>query len=288
MPLRSLAVRSRWGNQLNKYPVFYMMNPFSRLPLWGGLGLCCALLTVGCAQTPNAAAPAMAQAQSTAAPMPTPTVAKVANASSPVTAPFVAVAPAAAIAPLPAPAPVVADAAPLHFEQAWDVVEVMGKPVAPGARVVFRGPGGLLVDGGCNQFSGRVERSAQGLLRVSRYSGSHRECDGPARSEAVLNSALIMATHYQQQGQTLELRNDDGTPLVRLAPSANQEVQSLEQAVARAAPASAHGGKSAKGSKAAKGGKASAHSKGKSSSKGAASSGKASSGKSAKAKKKPA
>lgn len=171
---------------------------------------------------------------------------------------------------------------PLHMEQAWDVVEVMGKPVLPGtpvARVVFRGPTGVLVDGGCNQFSGRVERNDSGLLRISRYSGSHRECDLPARSEALLNSALIMVTHYQQQGAGLALRNDDGATLVRLAPSSNQDVHALEQAVVRTAPAPSHAGRVVKGAKTTKG-KAAAHGKGRPSAKASSSSHKAPVGKS--------
>jgi len=246
-----------------------MTTTFSRLQVWGGLGLCCALLTMGCAPLPTqpttpAAVPAVASTQHVAEPMaPMPLPLKV---TGPSPAPAEAVPVETPVAPVQA---VAVNAAPLHFEQAWDVVEVMGKPVAagePAARVVFRGQGGLLVDGGCNQFSGRVERDEQGQLRVSRYSGSHRECDVPARAEAVLNSALIMTTHYQQRGQALELRNADGLTLVRLVPSANQDVQSLERAVARAAPTPSHG-KSGKVAKSAKGAKALAHGKGKSSTK---------------------
>jgi len=77
--------------------------------------------------------------------------------------------------------------------------------------------------------------------------------------------------------------------LRRALPAAlREQVQALEQAVARSAPSPAHGGKTAKGAKSAKGGKASAHGKGKSSGKAAGSTGKSSGKTTTKAKKKPA
>ncbi len=127
-----------------------------------------------------------------------------------------------------------------RFEQAWDVVELMGQPM-PGsghrpARVLLRPQGGIWVDGGCNYFSGRIERDAQGLFRVSKYGGTHSACDKPPRSEALLNSALMMVDSYHWD-RGLVLRSG-GNDLVRLQPSANQDSQDIEQGLgSRAAPA---------------------------------------------------
>lgn len=131
-------------------------------------------------------------------------------------------------------------AAPRRFEQVWDVVELMGQqPMLTGgqrpARVVLRSQGGLMVDGGCNYFSGRVERDAQGLFRVSKYGGTHSGCEKPPRSEALLNSALMMVDGYRWD-RGLVLRSG-GNDLLRLQPSANQSSQDIEQALAsRAVP----------------------------------------------------
>ena len=125
-------------------------------------------------------------------------------------------------------------AAPRRFEQVWDVVELMGQPMLTGgqrpARVVLRPQGGLMVDGGCNYFSGRVERDAQGLFRVSKYGGTHSGCEKPLRSEALLNSALMMVDGYRWD-RGLVLRSG-GNDLLRLQPSANQTSQDIEQALA--------------------------------------------------------
>ncbi len=132
------------------------------------------------------------------------------------------------------------------FEQAWDVVELAGQPVLSdsqrSARVVLRPNGQLWVDGGCNYFSGRVERDAQGLFRVSKYGGTHRACEVPPRSEAFLNSALMMVDNFRWD-RGLLLRSGS-SELLRLRPSANQDIQALEQGLMRhvlpaAAPATA-------------------------------------------------
>lgn len=128
------------------------------------------------------------------------------------------------------------------FEQAWDVVELAGQPVLSDsqrpARVVLRPNGQLWVDGGCNYFSGRVERDAQGLFRISKYGGTHRACEVPPRSEAFLNSALMMVDNFRWD-RGLLLRSGS-SELLRLRPSANQDIQALEQGLAhRALPAPA-------------------------------------------------
>ncbi|MDD2729524.1 META domain-containing protein [Malikia sp.] len=133
-------------------------------------------------------------------------------------------------------------ASPRRFEQVWDVVELMGQPMLSDsqrpARVVLRPQGGLMVDGGCNYFSGRVERDAQGLFRVSKYGGTHAGCEKPPRSEALLNSALMMVDGYRWD-RGLVLRSG-GNDLVRLQPSAHQTSQDIEQALAsRSVPAPA-------------------------------------------------
>jgi len=130
-------------------------------------------------------------------------------------------------------------ATPQRFERAWDVVELMGQPmladVQRPARVVIRPQGSLLVDGGCNYFSGRIERDAQGLFRISRYGGTHGGCEKPPRSEAFLNSALVMVDNYRwDRGLVLRSGAND---LVRLQPSANQDSQDIEQALASFAAA---------------------------------------------------
>ena len=126
-------------------------------------------------------------------------------------------------------------AAAQRFEQAWDVLSIMGKPL-PSAltrqpRIVLRPQGSLLVDGGCNQFSGRFERNAQGLFRVSKYGGTHGACGEPPRSEALLNSALMMADGFRWDGGALVLLGGQ-SELLRLQPSANQDGQEIEQALA--------------------------------------------------------
>ncbi len=128
------------------------------------------------------------------------------------------------------------------FEQAWDVVELAGQPtLADGqrpARVVLRPGGQLWVDGGCNYFSGRVERDSRGLFRVSKYGSAQRACDKPPRSEAFLNSALMMVDNFRWD-RGLLLRNGS-SELLRLRPSANQDLQAIEQGVAhRALPPTA-------------------------------------------------
>ncbi|MEO0002785.1 MAG: hypothetical protein RLZZ22_477 [Pseudomonadota bacterium] len=130
------------------------------------------------------------------------------------------------------------------FEQAWDVVELAGQPTLIDsqrpARVVLRPQGVLWVDGGCNYFSGRVERNAQGLFRVSKYGGTHGGCDTPPRSEAFLNSALMMVDNFRWD-RGLLLRSGS-SELLRLRPSTDQDTYSLEQGLARRAmpaPASA-------------------------------------------------
>ena len=128
------------------------------------------------------------------------------------------------------------------FEQAWDVVELVGQPMLTDsqrpARVVLRPQGLLWVDGGCNYFSGRVERDAQGLFRVSKYGSTHRICEKSPRSEAFLNSALVMVDNFRWD-RGLLLRSGS-SELLRLQPSANQELPVLEQDLARyAVPAAA-------------------------------------------------
>jgi hypothetical protein len=131
-------------------------------------------------------------------------------------------------------------AEPLRLERAWEVVELLGQPMltdAPRpARVLIRPEGSLWVDGGCNYFSGRTERDAQGRFRVSQYGGTHGHCNQPPRSEAFLNSALVMVDNYRWD-RGLVLRSGD-RDLIRLLPSVNQDSQDIEQALAgRAAPA---------------------------------------------------
>lgn len=138
------------------------------------------------------------------------------------------------------PLPARLEAAPQRLEQAWDVIAVMGKPVPAGergARIVLRGQGSLLVDGGCNYFSGRYEHDSQGTFRVSKYTGTHDACGNPPRSEAVLNSALLMVNNYRWD-RGLVLLSGDGE-LVRLQPSANQDSRELEQGLARRPAAAA-------------------------------------------------
>lgn len=148
--------------------------------------------------------------------------------------------------PSPAALPVdaLAQTLPLElaqpFEQAWDVVELAGQPMLSDnqrpARVVLRPNGSLWVDGGCNYFSGRVERDAQGLFRVSKYGSTHRACEKPPRSEAFLNSALMMVDNFRWD-RGLLLRSGS-SELLRLRPSANQDTQGLEQSMGgRALPA---------------------------------------------------
>lgn len=150
--------------------------------------------------------------------------------------------------PSPSPATLPVDALaqtlPLElaqpFEQAWDVVELAGQPMLSDsqrpARVVLRPNGSLWVDGGCNYFSGRVERDAQGLFRVSKYGSTQRVCEKPPRSEAFLNSALMMVDNFRWD-RGLLLRSGS-SELLRLRPSANQETQALEQSMGgRALPA---------------------------------------------------
>ena len=143
--------------------------------------------------------------------------------------------------PSPSPATLPVDALaqtlPLElaqpFEQAWDVVELAGQPMLSDnqrpARVVLRPNGSLWVDGGCNYFSGRVERDAQGLFRVSKYGSAHRACEKPPRSEAFLNSALMMVDNFRWD-RGLLLRSGS-SELLRLRPSANQDTQGLEQSL---------------------------------------------------------
>ncbi|MEN9474698.1 MAG: hypothetical protein RIS48_1418 [Pseudomonadota bacterium] len=152
--------------------------------------------------------------------------------------------------PSPSPATLPVDALaqtlPLElaqpFEQAWDVVELAGQPMLSDnqrpARVVLRPNGSLWVDGGCNYFSGRVERDAQGLFRVSKYGSTQRVCEKPPRSEAFLNSALMMVDNFRWD-RGLLLRSGS-SELLRLRPSANQDTQGLEQSLGRRAlPAAA-------------------------------------------------
>lgn len=134
-------------------------------------------------------------------------------------------------------------ASPLRFEQAWDVVELMGQPMLTDAqrpaRVLLRPQGGLWVDGGCNYFSGSIERDPQGLFRVFRYGGTHGGCEKPPRSEAFLNSALVMIDNYRwDRGLVLRSGAKD---LIRLVPSANQDSAEFEPALAsRVAVAAPH------------------------------------------------
>lgn len=126
------------------------------------------------------------------------------------------------------------------FEQVWDVVELAGQPMLSDsqrpARVVLRPNGLLWVDGGCNHFSGRVERDALGLFRVSKYGSAHRACDKPPRSEVFLNSALMMVDNFRWD-RGLLLRSGS-SELLRLRPSANQDTHALEQSLGyRALPA---------------------------------------------------
>ena len=128
-----------------------------------------------------------------------------------------------------------------RFEQAWDVVELMGQPMMTdaqrSARVLIRPQGSLWVDGGCNYFSGRIERDGQGLFRISKYGGTHGGCEKPPRSEAFLNSVLVMVDNYRwDRGLVLRSGSND---LVRLLPSANQDSQDIEQALASRAATTA-------------------------------------------------
>lgn len=122
-----------------------------------------------------------------------------------------------------------------RFEQAWDVVELMGQPMLTDAqrpaRVLLRPQGGIWVDGGCNYFSGRSERDAQGSFRVSKYGGTHTGCEKPPRSEALLNSALMLVDGYRWDRGLVLLSG--GKELVRLQPSANQDSQDVERGLAQ-------------------------------------------------------
>lgn len=145
----------------------------------------------------------------------------------------------------PSPAALSFDALAQHLssdsvqplEQAWDVVELGGQPMLSDsqrpARVVLRPQGLLWVDGGCNYFSGRVEYDDQGLFRISKYGSTQRVCGKPPRSEAFLNSALMMVDNFRWDRDLL-LRNGS-SELLRLRPSANQDTQELEQNLGRRA-----------------------------------------------------
>lgn len=187
-------------------------------------GLTLGLLLQACAQNPAADLLPTASASRPDQPRP----------SLPVAVPAAAAQQRAA-APATARLPAAGEASPLRFEQAWDVVELMGQPRLAGGlrppRVVLRPQGGLMVDGGCNHFSGRVERDAQGLFRVSKYGGTHGGCDEPSRAEALLNSALMMVDNFRWD-RGLLLRSGE-TELLRLQPSANQDSAELEQALVR-------------------------------------------------------
>lgn len=124
------------------------------------------------------------------------------------------------------------------LEQVWDVVELMGRPVTFDGprtpRMMFRAPNEVWVDGGCNRFSGRVERDGQGGFRISKYTGTHGACEAPSRAEAILNSALVMADNSRWD-RGLVLRSGE-TELVRLLPSTSQDTQIFENWARRPAP----------------------------------------------------
>jgi META domain len=190
-------------------------------------GLALVLLLQACAQNPVT--------DLSAAPIPSQRVD--APAASPGTAPSAPAASLAATASLPK----LAETGPRRFEQAWDVVELMGQPMVAGdqrsPRVVLRPQGSLMVDGGCNYFSGRTERDAQGLFRVSRYGGSHGQCEKPPRSEILLNSALVLVDNYRWDRGLVLLSGE--RELIRLLPSANQDSQDIERGLAGLASAPA-------------------------------------------------
>ena len=107
-------------------------------------------------------------------------------------------------------------------------------PSAP--RILIRPQGSLLVDGGCNYFSGRIERDAQGCSAF-RYGGTHGGCEKPPRLRGFPE---LGAGHGGQLplGPWPE-RRSGANDLVRLQPSANQDSQDIEQVLASRAATSA-------------------------------------------------
>ena len=104
----------------------------------------------------------------------------------------------------------------------WKLVEVVDDaPVDAPAEgqaaahlVLQRDAGRVSGSGGCNRFVGQYVQEG-GQLRLSRMSASLRLCLAGGGSEPAFFQRLGAVAYYRQQGRTLELRGEDGTPLLR-------------------------------------------------------------------------
>lgn len=104
----------------------------------------------------------------------------------------------------------------------WRLEEIVGGEAvdapAPGASaahlVLQRGAQRASGAGGCNRFIARYAQQG-GALRLSGFEASLRLCLAGGRSEMAYLERLAAVAAFHQQGRALELRDEDGKPLLR-------------------------------------------------------------------------
>jgi heat shock protein HslJ len=102
----------------------------------------------------------------------------------------------------------------INWKPAYIRAEVI--PVGSDMFVQFEVDGSIKGYGGCNDFSGSLEKSDSGIA-VSALSSTRKNCAEPVMNrEAAFMNALQNATRFETGATRLQLLDDDNTMLAEL------------------------------------------------------------------------
>lgn len=114
--------------------------------------------------------------------------------------------------------PTVSKADPL-FEYSWTPVKVgASKPLPTKLFLQLNSDGGVRGNGGCNNFKSRFVMNSDAIL-FSPLSATMMYCDeNIMNAEYSFLAAIEAARFFSVRDEVLELRDAEGTPVVRLVP----------------------------------------------------------------------
>ena len=95
-----------------------------------------------------------------------------------------------------------------------EAVDAPAQGTSPAHLVLQRGAPRASGSGGCNRFVASYAQQG-GALRLSEFNVSLRLCLAGGRSELAYLERLAAVAAFHQQGRSLELRDEEGQPLLR-------------------------------------------------------------------------
>lgn len=100
----------------------------------------------------------------------------------------------------------------------WKLVELNGAPVEPGEgkelHMILRGEGQVGGYAGCNQFTGSVTVSGDGIS-FGPIASTRRMCPDTMQQEDAFLQALEQASRYVVTGEDLDIENGNGEVTMR-------------------------------------------------------------------------